>query len=236
MGQTPSGPDLRQPIIPPIFLALGSIIWKLLDWAGRIDFILSVQNQSFAVIFQSFASYGWLVIVAVCVLWWYQARKQAEKEQGEYRITWGLVVSFGILSFLYGVLLTVYSTGTVPNVIASYGRGDSGCQSTVDTSRLTNFKNEFHLVVACGISNPAVDQLEETGISISAPFNINPGGVAILTPYSPAMAAELKTIVPQQTGVWFQAILVPKDIDLSKISHLSEIQKQGGKIIAPGLF
>lgn len=236
MGQTPSGPDLRQPIIPPIVLALGSIVWKLLDWAGRIDFILSVQSQSFAVIFQAFAAYGWLLIVAVCALWWYQARKQAEEEHGVYRITWGLVVSFGILSFLYGVLLTVYSTGTVPNVIASYGRADNGCQSLIDTSRLSSFKNEYHIVVACGISNPAIDQLEETGISISAPFSISPGGVSILTLYSPAMDAELKSKNAQQMAVWFLAILVPKDIDLSKISRLSEIQKQGGRIIAPGLF
>jgi hypothetical protein len=166
MEDAGSGPDLRQPTIPPILLAIGSIIWKLIDWAARIDFVLSVQNQSFAVIFESFAKYGWLLIVAICGLWWYQARKQSEKVSGEYKITWGLVISASVLTFLYGVLLTVYATGSVPNVILSYGKADNGCQTTVDTSRIASFRNDFHLVIACGIANPRVDQLEETGISI----------------------------------------------------------------------
>jgi hypothetical protein len=50
------------------------------------------------------------------------------------------------------------------------------------------------------------------------------------------METELKARGVTPTGVWFQAILVPKGTDLSKISRLSELQKQGGKIIAPGLF
>ncbi|HKM83730.1 MAG TPA: hypothetical protein VJY15_22575 [Candidatus Acidoferrum sp.] len=234
MQDTGRGPDLRNPTIPPIFLAIGSILWRLIDWAARIDFVLSIQNQSFAVIFQAFASYGWLAIVAICVLWWYQTRKQSRETGGEYRITWGLVISVGILAFLYGVLLSVYATGSVPNVIVSYGRADNGCQSVVDTSRLSSFKDSYNLVVACGITNPTVDQLEEKGISISSPFNIKTGGAAILTPYSPAMAAEIKPGIV--TGLWFYAILVPKDIDLSKCSSLSELQKQGGRIVAPGLF
>jgi hypothetical protein len=234
MQDTGSGPDLRQPTVPPILLAIGSIIWKVIGWAERIDFILSVQNQSFAVIFQSFATYGWILIVVICSLWWYQARKQAVA--GEFKITWGLVISAATLAFLYGVLLTVYATGSVPNVITSYGRAENGCQATVDTTRLMSFKNEYNLVIACGIANPAVDQLEETGISISGPFNINQGGAAILTPYSPAMETELKARGVTPTAVWFHAILVPKGTDLSKISRLSELQKQGGKIIAPGLF
>jgi len=236
MQDTSPGPDLRKPTIPPIFLGIGSILWKLIDWAARIDFILSVQNQSFAVIFQSFATYGWLLIVVVCLLWWYQTQKQSGKVQGEYRVTWGLVISGALLSFLYGVLLTVYATGSVPNVILSYARTDAGCQAAVDTSRLTSFKNDFRLVIACGIGDPAIDQFEETNISISSPFTINPGGTIILAPYSSTMEATLKARGQNPTVLWFYAVLVPKDVDLSKISHLSEIQKQGGKIVAPGLF
>jgi hypothetical protein len=127
------------------------------------------------VIFQSFATYGWILIVVICILWWDQARKQAGR--GEFRITWSLVISVSTLTFLYGVLLTVYATGSVPNVITSYGRIDNGCQATIDTTRLVSFRSDFHLVVACGIINPAMDQLEETGISISAPFNINLGSI-----------------------------------------------------------
>jgi hypothetical protein len=50
------------------------------------------------------------------------------------------------------------------------------------------------------------------------------------------METELKARGQNPTALWFQAVLVPKGTDLSKTSRLSELQKQGGKIIAPGLF
>jgi len=104
--------------------------------------------------------------------------------------------------------------------------------------------------------------LQQTNISISKPFTITPGGVRVFAPYSAAMTNALKgmvapgvttpdVVVPPNgatsTGgtsaagtvslnIWYQPVLVPKDTDFSKVTTLSDIKKQGGKILNPAYF
>jgi len=37
-------------------------------------------------------------------------------------------------------------------------------------------------------------------------------------------------------SMWYQPVLVPKDADLSKITTLSDVKKQGGKILSAAYF
>jgi hypothetical protein len=240
MSESSPSPDLRKPIVPPILLGIGSVLWRLIDWAGRIDFVLRVQNQSFAVIFQAFVDYGWLLVVVGCAAWTYYARKQPAPAEG-YRIPWSMVVSVSFLTFLYGVLLAVYATGSVPTVLVAWGPNATGCQFGVDTSRLSSFKDSYYLVGVCGLSDPSIDVLQQTGITISTPFTITSGGVNIFAPYSPTMLAAVKntvTNIPNTMNInmWYQPVLVPKDSDLSKVTRLLDVKKAGGKILSPALF
>jgi hypothetical protein len=266
MSETESGPDLRRykrlPL-PPIILGVGSILWKLAGYAERIDFILRAQDQTFAVAFQAFLSYGWLILALGSALWAFLvAREQPVQAEGGFKATPGMVVAIGILAFIYGVLLAVRATGSIPNVTAAWGPTPTGCQIGVDTSRLSTFRDQYYLVGVCGLTDPSTDVLQQTGITISKPFTITPGGVNIFAPYSAVMANTIKGLllptpatpgaIPPASGaapsgganpasvvapaMWYQPVLVPKEIDFTKIATLSDIKKQGGKILSPAYF
>lgn len=275
MPQDDSAPQehkTRQVPIPPLILGGGSLLWKFLDVAGRVDFILRVEDQTFAAIFQAFVSYGWLVLTVGSAIWGFLAfrKQQSTGEETGFKATPGMVVAVGSLAFLYGVLITVSATGSIPNVTAGWGPTPTGCQLGVDTSRLSIFKNKYYLVGICGLTDPGVDKLQQTGITISKPFTITPGGVAIFALYSPEMARAVNQGIAPTTGtltssssippgsgtgvgtgagiglapgsavtvpgMWYQPVLVPKDADLSKIGTLSDVKRQGGKILSPAYF
>jgi hypothetical protein len=60
MREGEPGPHFLKPTklpIPPFILRVGSILWELLDVVGRIDFILRVEDETFAAVLQAFVSY-----------------------------------------------------------------------------------------------------------------------------------------------------------------------------------
>jgi len=251
---------------------VGSLLWKFIDVVARIDFILRAEDQTFAAIFHAFVSYGWIVLTLGSALWGYFAFKKQQRtgEEVGLKATPGMVLAVGILAFLYGVLLTIDATGSIPNVVAAWGPALNGCQILVDTSRLGTFRDKYYLVGICGLTDATIDKLQQTGITISKSFTITPGGVTIFAPYSPEMARTVNqgvmpTAVPATTSsgapppsgagagtgsgmvlapgsavtvpsMWYQPVLVPKDADLSKITTLSDVKKQGGKILSAAYF
>lgn len=263
--QTKKTRKLPAPALPPIVLAVGSILWKLIDVVARIDFILRVEDQTFAAIFNAFVSYGWIILALGSTLWAYlAAKKEPAPDEGRFKATGGMVISVGILAFLYGVLLAVRATGSIPNVMGAWGPTNTGCEMVVNTSRLSTFKDGYYLVAVCGFGDPATDMLQQTGITISKPFTITPGGVSIFANYSSEMAKLMKDTAPPGTAVvpsgpaaqggppvapagappsgtttltmWYQPIVIPKDADLSKITRLADVKKQGGKILNANYF
>ncbi len=270
MPENDSGSDHRKlaklPLAPTL-LAVGTILWRLAGLAERVDFILRVQDQTFAAIFEAFLDYGWVILLAGSVLWPFAAaylrkNQPAPIERG-LKSTWGMVVSVGLLAFLYGVLLTVRATGSVPNVMAAWGPTTTGCQMALDTSRLSTFKDRYYLVGVCGFTDPSTDLLQQTGVTISKPFTITSGGVSIFAPYSATMANTIKGVTPPvalptnavtpasgavqpsssttnaavlSMSMWYQPVLVPKEADISKSASLWDIKKQGGKILNPAYF
>ncbi len=268
-----SGPEATTPApnrwrlgklpLAPTLLGVGTILWKLAGLAERVDFILRVQDETFAAIFEAFISYGWIILILGSVLWGiYAAWKQSAPIEDGFKATPGMVLSVGLLAFLYGILIAVRATGAIPNVTVAWGPSGNGCQLAVDTSRLATFRSQYYLVGVCGLNDPATDMLQQTNISISKPFTITPGGVRVFAPYSAAMTNALKgmvapgvttpdVVVPPNgatsTGgtsaagtvslnIWYQPVLVPKDTDFSKVTTLSDIKKQGGKILNPAYF
>jgi len=98
----------------------------------------------------------------------------------------------------------------------------------------------------CGVTDPSIDQYEDTRIAISSPFNVSPAGVSVIAPYGHMIEAiQASQQASQQAGtppnqamvsIWHTPILMPKDADLIEIKRLSDVPKQGGKILEPGYF
>ncbi|HVP49337.1 MAG TPA: hypothetical protein VMT32_22245, partial [Bryobacteraceae bacterium] len=131
----------------------------------------------------------------------------------------------------------VRATGSVPNVIGTWGTQPDGCLTGIDGSHLSNFRDKYYLVAICGVMDPAVDRLEDTRIVVSAPFNIM-DSVIILARYKNQQEAEIFRPTEQRPTVqaWHEAVLLPKDADVAKITRLSDVPRLGGKILRQGLY
>jgi hypothetical protein len=230
---------VNSPKAAPTILAIGAAVWKAFAAWGNIDFILSIREESFRMIFQFLLNYGWWILIVVGIAWALQAH---ENPEGYARVHWGMVTTVGILAFIFGVLLTVYSTGSVPNIVEAYGTDGQNCFATLDTSRLTKFKDTYHIFLVCGLNDPRIDRFEDERIARSGPFNIAPGGVNIIAPFgrlADAIQELMKSSKPPNTvtiSVWHTSILMPKDADPSEIKRLSDVPKHGGKILETGYF
>lgn len=253
-GDSPSQ-DLKtkiRAVIPPGITFVCSVLWQILGVAQGFAFILQIQDRTFrGLLFQGFVRYGWLALAGFSVIWGVWAfRKKARPEEVGFKATWGMVIAAGLVAFLYGVFITVRVTGSIPDVMGDWSPTSTGCRITVDTSRMETFKKKYNLVGLCGWNDSATDKLQQTGITISRPFEITGEWVAIFAQFSPEMATEVSQgIVPASVVVagppsgavgsrfgpgylWYLPALLPKDADLSKIMTLSDVRKQGGKILS----
>jgi len=244
---------LNNPKAAPVILAVGAGLWRLVEWAADIDFLLSIRDEKAALIFQFLVSYGMWILIGVSVFWFFFA-----KNSGERKITVGMVAAVGVTTFLWGILITAYATGSVPTVIGSWADDGKACQDAIDTSKLVSFKSKYHVVLICGLTDPTTDRLEDIRIGVSSPFNITGGPIVISANHGKEMAAAFPTTIalspqpppatttessspsqPIQTvnlQIWHEAVLVPKGTDLSRIKRLSDVPKYGGKILRQGLF
>jgi hypothetical protein len=254
MSEISPGAGLRNPIVPPLLLAAGSLLWRVIDWAEKIQFLMNVKNEDFTQVFQSFVSFGWIILIVVAVVWGHEARKRSSQNRHSshsYKMTWGLVISTSALAFMYGVLLTVYMTEAVPVVLVGNGSTSAGCAFQMDTSKLTSFGSKYYFAGACGISDPTVDRVLQTGITISQPFTITrTGGTEwIFARYSPSMAAAygdvghvsshgvaVPGLPPRDWNLWYVPLLIPTDVDVTKIARLADLKKMGGKIVTQAEF
>lgn len=141
------------------------------------------------------------------------------------------------ISFALGEY-SVHSNNQLPPeplsiIFGSYSGDGQNCTASIDTSKLIDFSNSYHLILLCGITDPTVDPEEDTKISVSAPFNINGGGMNIATPLGAINGALKKPGEGQVTRyqMWHVAALIPKDVDPSNIKRVSDVEKLKGKVI-----
>jgi hypothetical protein len=221
---------LENPKAPPVLLAVGAFLWKLIATLANVDFVLSMREEKITTLFQFLLQYGWAIIGIVGIVWALQAHKYPEKG---VTVHWGMVTSVGIIAFMFGALSAAYSSGSMPNVIVGWTGAVDGCSALIDTSKLIGFKGKYHLFLSCQIFDPTVDALENPNIALSSPFNIDGGGIQIIVPYAPESA--IKGLAkPGTTATKFTVVLLPKDQDVSKIKRLSDVPKEGGILVIPG--
>jgi hypothetical protein len=246
-------------------LAVGPAIWKWISDISNIDFLLSINGEKFNMFLSFLQGPGWILLTGIGGVWFGSIiiRRGSPGYVATKSPTWGLVGSSTVVAFLFGVFVAINSSGSVPNIIAGWGSisSDKECNATLDGSRLSSFKKNYKLAIACGINDPSVDHLEDENITISNSYTITPGAIQIVTPLREAMIkqfnaikeAQLKQLnalkeaqphlqgstpitIAVQVQIWYDPILIPNDIPVSKITKLSDVTRLGGKILRQHYF
>ena len=195
-----------------------------------IDFIMSIPGERFLMLFQAFVDIGVWILFGCGVIWAGVSYNRPSKGK-----LWPQIVfAVGLIAFIWGVLITVYATGSVPRVLIGWGSTQPICAATVDAHRLKSFRAQYDLAVVCGATDPSVDPLTTQKITISSRYTIIPNLIAVEKKFSDDMA---QVAQPGQTlTIWYKAILIPKNVELSAIHSLADVNKYGGKILESGLY
>jgi hypothetical protein len=121
--------------------------------------------------------------------------------------------------------------------------GTNACNGAVSGDALSEWSSAYDVALVCMFPDPRVDFFKNASITVTQPFTIIQGAIPIEAPFSPAMIDAEKHIIddalhdkPQGTiyqfPIWYEAILVPKDFDMSLIRNLSDVTAHGGKLLS----
>jgi hypothetical protein len=134
--------------------------------------------------------------------------------------------------------------------LTSWGGGvPQTCGATLNREPLAQYADRYDAAVACGFALANVDKFADRGISISDKYALfERSSIALSIPSSGAMSSaltewwkvELQKRPPAERpnvrvnlAVWFEVLLVPKDVLITDIRTLSDLRRLGGQV-APG--
>jgi len=235
MGEGKKG--LPRETIAPLTLLIGDVLSKILSYAEHLDFLLSIRDAKFATMFQIFIDYAWWIIALSAGIWAiYEWGKHKDDPTGTAS-PGALVFSSAFVAFLFGVIITVRATGSLPEIVQSYGTdGINGlCTAAVDTSRLEGFKDDYRVILICGVADPSLDPQEDDRISVSSTFHITGSFIGITSKFG-RLTEVWKNLHPPAgqssvVQVWHSVALIPKDGDPSTIKRVSDVTRQGGRFV-----
>jgi len=159
------------------------------------------------------------------------------------------IVTIGVLVVAWAaVVFDIYYHRSEPAVLSGgvllswAGGAPNQCFAIVDGSQLARWKDQFRVIVACGLLDPRKDRFRNDRITISAPFTIAADQIIISTPFSQLMIREIKDTFPQQIAhmkanqllglaSWIEAAVIPNDCDITTVRTLSNIKLCGGQLL-----
>lgn len=114
---------------------------------------------------------------------------------------------------------------------SAWGATADGCYSVIVTSDLDSYAKKYRIGIVCGFIDPRIDQMEDTDITVSEPFTISQPSVAMMATWKkPELVTRSR--VPGE-HVWQTAFILPKEIEMSKITKKADIEKLGGEVLGP---
>jgi hypothetical protein len=207
-------------------VSIGSIVWKIFGCIEHVDFLLSFREEKLAAIFNFFQNYGWWMAAIGGAIWYLISKRKVENQPP---IGFSLVVAASAISFMFGLLLAVQVTGSVPLLVTKWGDTKRGCEATIDTSRLTSFSAGYKLALICLFRDPTINPGADDSIAISTLWDITGMPVDVETSEirNPEMWAASKGKI-----MWTLPVLIPNGIGIDKISTLNDVKNMGGKVLA----
>jgi hypothetical protein len=132
--------------------------------------------------------------------------------------------------------------------LTSWGGGiPSTCDATLNREALAEYADKYDVALACAVSYTNVDKFTDTAISLSNKFTLtDPSSLRISIPASPAMTSALENWAgveamkrpPERRGtplrvnltVWYEVLLLPKDVLITDVKSLSDLRRLGGQV------
>ena len=146
------------------------------------------------------------------------------------------VIAMGLLAATAWIPYILH-TGEAERVMAisAWGGMQDGCYVVMDGSKLQHYSDKYNLFLTCGISDPTVDQNQDTVIALSTGFTVGNGPIPIAAKYPSALVDRIKSLSPpdkpQPFNLWHNVFLFPKKSDISRIKKLADVREFGGKVV-----
>jgi hypothetical protein len=119
--------------------------------------------------------------------------------------------------------------------ITAWGGMQDGCYVVVDGSKLQHYSDKYNVFLSCGISNPTVDQNQDTLIAMSSQFTVGKDAIPVAAKYPQALLDHIKSLAtstpPQPYNVWHIVFLFPKKGDVSRVKRMADVREFGGKLV-----
>lgn len=134
---------------------------------------------------------------------------------------------------------------TLPAVIQGWSGGQiNRCRVTVNGARLEPFAKDYKAVLICGTTRSGIDRITDSAITISQPFSIDTTFIleaAVTNAMRDALLARSSALprpaVPPGTPLsvnaqlWYEVVLVPRQLDVSALHALADVERLGGKLL-----
>lgn len=152
------------------------------------------------------------------------------------RLSYWPVVGMGILAIATWIPYFLH-LGEPERVMAmdAWGGLQDGCYVVMDGTKLQHYSDRYNILLACGVSNPTVDQMQDSLITVSSAFSIANGPIPIEAKYTQGLTDQIKSLAtstpPQPYQVWHSVFLFPKKGDISRIKRVADVREFGGKIV-----
>jgi hypothetical protein len=184
------------------------------------------------------------------------ARQGPPPERTEMRRYWPLFTMAALtLSIWAGVGFDYYDRHHLKSskpIIIGWGLGQPNtCGAQIDGSTLVGWGSDYRVAIICGISDPALDKLEDTRITITRFFTIPDTQTFITGSFSKEMTDGINNLLAQtikgqpisaptpapgtqlvlQWSQWVVAIVVPAKVEATDIHRLSDVSRLGGEIV-----
>ncbi len=133
------------------------------------------------------------------------------------------------------------------HVLAHWGdSAGASCSAIIDGAKILQEQDTSRVVLICGFSDPATDITEDTRITVTHPYSILDDRMALSAAFSKPMLelfttmieqGKLKPQLPKGTFIavpytqWYAVAVLPAGTDSGLIRSLSDIRRNGGKII-----
>lgn len=190
-----------------------------------------------------------LVIWVIVVVAYVAKRVRLGPKSFTDRVLLGLIV-VGLMVSTWSLWLQYQRQGAEKEkVLIGWGVHDPfKCGGIVNGGPLLDYRDEYEVVVVCGLIDRTIDRFKSKQISVSQRFAIRKGRQHIDFPVNNRMSKSIQKgieqikqravkqgtakgqLIPILLNKWYTVALVPKGLDLSLIERMSDIPRHGGFI------
>jgi hypothetical protein len=214
----------------PAVVTFGSGAWKVVAVLLDTDFLLLLQDDQMASLFDWTIQYGWIFVLIGGLAWWIEEIIR-QRDVGHSPSFTQSVLSIGSVFFVLGIIVASTYLSGKPYLITGHGRQIAGdiayCPATVNMKRLKNYADDYRLVLICGPRDFNQDMMTDERVHFSTTHTIYGTSRAMVSEVSPEETKAFR----QFNTWWFKIALMPKGVNRRSYKTLQDIQNVNGILL-----